>query len=509
LAAGRQRLGDAALLAAAVGLGMLAFPPLGVWPAAFAMLAPAAALATRRGPRAAFAFTWLATVALGFTITRWLFHALAVEYEVARPAAVAFMFLLFAGYALVPALAAALFAALARRVTPGPAPVLFAALWTAGEWLRAVPLGLPWLLAAHPLAFQPLAIQSADLGGAFAPGFVVALAGGGLGIALARRAPRALIAPALALLLAAAYGAWRLAEPVEQGAALRVGVVQAAVPQRERFQPGSALRNTLHHVALTRALAVREPLDLVVWSETAVDDQIDGAPALVREIVALVDGTGVPLITGAPRANGGRPTNSALLFRPGEGLAAIYDKQRLVPFSESDPRGFGWLAPLLGRATEGAPYVPGAGPRLVELPAARVAAPICFELTDPGLMRSFRRAGADLVVNLTNDAWFGPTHYAEMHLAHAPFRAVELRTWVVRGTNTGISAVVDASGRVRARSGLFREDLLTAEVRAATRTTPFSRFGHAPLLAALGALAAAALGLGRVQRSGAGASPTS
>jgi apolipoprotein N-acyltransferase len=138
-----------------------------------------------------------------------------------------------------------------------------------------------------------------------------------------------------------------------------------------------------------------------------------------------------------------------------------------------------------------------------------VAAPICFELTDPGLMRSFRRAGADLVVNLTNDAWFGPTHYAEMHLAHAPFRAVELRSWIVRGTNTGISAVVDASGRVRARGDLFREDLLTAEVRAATRTTPFSRFGHAPFLAALGALAAGALALGRTQGRGAGASPTS
>jgi apolipoprotein N-acyltransferase len=128
---------------------------------------------------------------------------------------------------------------------------------------------------------------------------------------------------------------------------------------------------------------------------------------------------------------------------------------------------------------------------------------VCFELTDAALMRDFRRAGADLVVNLSNDAWFGPTAYAEMHLAHAPFRAVELGTWVVRGTNTGISAVIDAQGRVAVRSELFREGVLAAEVRTASRETWYARHGDAPVLAALAGLAAGALGPGRV-RPGAG-----
>jgi apolipoprotein N-acyltransferase len=484
-AAARSRGAGAALFAAAVLCQVLAFPPTGLWPLAAVGLAPLAAFALRRGPAAAFGFAWLQTVVVAFAVTRWVFRALVGEYQAALPAAAAFMALLFAAYALVPGALAAAFAALARRVGAGLVPLLFAALWTAGDWLRAGPLGLPWLLSAHPLAFAPLAIQTADLGGAYAPGFAVALVGGGLGAAAARRAPRALVLPALLAAAAAGYGALRLREPAD-GTPLRVGVVQAAVPQQERFQPGSARRNTLHHAALTRELTGRERLDLVVWSETAVDDQLDRAPGLLAQLEALVDETGVPLLSGAPRANHGAPANSVVLLQPGAGLAGVYDKQRLVPFSESDPPGLGWLGPLLGRATEGEPYVAGREPRLLAAPGARIAAPICFEITYAGLMRGFQRAGADLVVNLSNDAWFGPSHYAEMHLAHAPFRAVELRRWVVRGTNTGISALVDPHGRVVARAGLFREQVLAGEVRARSGDTFYARHGDAPVLLALG-----------------------
>ena len=198
-----------------------------------------------------------------------------------------------------------------------------------------------------------------------------------------------------------------------------------------------------------------------------------------------------------------------VIFRPGAGLAGVYDKQRLVPFSESEPRGFGWLAPLLGPVTEGQPYVAGSEARVLAAPPALLGTPVCFEITYPELVRGFRRAGANLLVNLSNDAWFGPTAYAEMHLAHAVFRAVELRTWIVRGTNTGISAVLDPAGRVVVRSQLFREGVLSAEVRTSTRDTPYARHGDAPLLAALALLAGIALGAGWLQRTGAGARPTS
>ena len=501
----RRLLSAAALVFAAVALTVWAHPPRPLWPCALAMLAPLVAFAERRRARAVFAFAYVYSTAMALVIVRWLLHALSAEYGVSRPAAWAFAVLLVGAYALLPAGTAALYAGLRPRVRLAAAPVLFASLWTLGEWLRAEPLGLPWVLSAHPLAFVPPAIQTADLGGVWAPGFGVALAGAGLGTALAGRRVAPLLAP---LVFWALAGIWALPhrQAVDPGAdALRIVAVQASVPQNEKFQPGSAERNTLRHAAITRRRLAEAPVDLVVWSETAVDVDLDRAPALARRLHALVEETGTPLVTGAPRHHGGSPRNSVILLEPGSSGLQIYDKQRLLPFSEGDGGILAWLGPLVKPLTEGDPYVAGREPTLLRMRGAALAAPICFEITYPHLLRRFRREGAQLVLNLSNDAWFGRTGYARTHLAHVPFRAVELRTWIVRATNTGISAVIDPSGRVLRELGLFREGVLDAEVPASDEQTLFSRYGDAPVLATLVALALGALALG--PGSGAGAGP--
>ena len=241
-------------------------------------------------------------------------------------------------YALVPAAAVALYAALRPRAAAWAAPLLFAALFGLAEWLRAEPLVMPWLLAAHPLAGVPLLLQGAELGGAYLPGFVAVAAGAGLGSALRAASAAPLAAPALLLALALGFGTLREGAPPEGPPLLRVAVVQAAVPQRERFQPGSALRNSEHHARLTRGLAASAPPDLVVWSETSVDDDLDTHPelgVLLRETAAAI---GAPIVTGAPRSAGGRRTNAVVRF-DASGLAGAYDKQRLVPFAEANPPG--------------------------------------------------------------------------------------------------------------------------------------------------------------------------
>jgi len=487
----------ALLLLAAVVLGVLAFPPRGLWPVALVALAPVAALAESRGPRAAFLLTYAYAAVMALVIVRWLIHALAVEYQVSLAAAWAFTALLVAAYAWIPATAAALHAALAPRVGSLAAPLVFAALWILGEWLRAGPLGLPWILAAQPLASVPLALQTADLGGMHLPGFGVAAVGAGLGIAAVRRDRRALVAPGLLVVAALAYGGWRLAGGEGQGPPLRVGVVQAAVPQAERFRPGSALRNTARHLALSRRLLAETSVDLLVWSETSVDRELDRAPVIAASLRELVDGHRVPLVTGAPLANEGRPTNSVVVLRPGEAGFARYDKQRLVPFSESEPAGLAWLAPLVPELTAGTPYVPGAGPRLLEAAGVRLATPICFEVTYPDLLRELRARGGGLVLNLSNNAWFGRSGYADLHLAHAIFRAVELRSWVVLATNTGITAVIDPRGRVVERLPAFAEATLAADVRSTDTRSPFLRAGELPLVAVLLALPPAAVAVRR------------
>jgi apolipoprotein N-acyltransferase len=313
------------------------------------------------------------------------------------------------------------------------------------------------------------------------------------------------VLPGVALLVTFSVGSWRLSSSWDGGPALRVGVIQASVAQRDRFQADGGIRTTLRHAQLTRELVAREELDLVVWSETAVDSDLDTTRGLAT-LLRRVAGEGqVPLVTGAPRSVAGRRTNSVVLVDP-RGVSESYDKQRLVPFSEYDPELTGFLAPLLGPVTEGPAYRAGSEATIFHGAGIPLATPVCFEVTDPDLMRRFRGAGAKLFVNLSNDAWFGRSGYADMHWRHVIFRAIELRSWIVRGANTGVSGAVDPTGRVVARLPVFEEGSLVATVHAAGPPTFYSRHGSAPAVAGLGVLAATALlaGRGKVssQRSG-------
>lgn len=474
-----------ALLAGSVLLAILAYPPVGVWPAALAMLAPALVLVERSSRVRSFAVFWVHTVAMGLVIVRWLVVALAEEYEVPRPSAWAFTALLASCCALAPGTAALAYRTLRWRCGDALAPLLFAALWTLGEWVRSEPGGVPWLLAAHALARVPVAIQTADLGGVWAVSFVVAALNAGIAVAVVGRKLSPLGLPVALALTCLAYGGVRLHGVASPGEGLRVGVVQAAVPQSERFQPGSAERNTLRHAALTRSLTATEAVDLVVWSETAVDQDLDGAPRLVALLSALAREIGAPLVTGAPRSRGGRRTNSVVLFTPDAGLVESYDKQRLVPFSEYDPALGAVVAPLLAPVSAGDPYAPGREATVFRGAKLPFAAAVCFEITYPGLVRRFRTAGAEWILNLSNDAWFGRTGYAPLHFHHAIFRAVELRAWVVRAANTGISGAIDPAGRVVAALPVFEEGTLVAPVERAVPPPFYARAGDAPVLAAL------------------------
>jgi apolipoprotein N-acyltransferase len=146
--------------------------------------------------------------------------------------------------------------------------------------------------------------------------------------------------------------------------------------------------------------------------------------------------------------------------------------------------------------TEGDPYVPGTRPTVFRAGPLPFSTPVCFEITYPALVRRFRNDGAALLVNLSNDAWFGPVGYPEMHLAHAVFRAVENRTWVVRGANTGISAAIDPHGRVRASVPAFTEGQFAVDVAVPGAPPFYARHGDLPLLVALAAI----LGLARARR---------
>lgn len=475
-----------------------AYPPLGAWPVAFVMLAPLVAALDRATPRVAFWMTYGYQVAAAVAITRWLVVPMAADFGVAAWRAWIFTVGLVALYALLHALVAALWAGLRPRFGETVAPLAFAAIWALGEALRAGPLGLPWLLTAHAVVMSPEWIQVADLGGTLAVGFPVLAVSAGLGMAFARRSWRPLLAPALVALCSFAYGQVRINEAPPLGPRFEVGVVQAAVPPRERFLEGSAQRNLERHLEASRALLGEGPLDLIVWAETSIDAYLKPGSEVSVALQRFVDRTGVALVTGAARNHGDQVyTNSILLFVPGGTEPESYDKQHLVPFAEYAPAFGKLLDPLISELSREIPFRPGTEPHVFRSGPMSFAAPICFEISYPDEVRQFRAGGAQLLLNLSNDAWFGRTGFAELHLGQAQLRAVELRTWLVRGANTGISALIDPQGRLQESRPVFQPGTLRGRVGLAGPETFFSRHGVAPTIGLLIAGLVIALARGR------------
>jgi apolipoprotein N-acyltransferase len=285
------------------------------------------------------------------------------------------------------------------------------------------------------------------------------------------------------LLLVLGYGYLRgaaLAGADAEEPALRVGVVQANLGLLEK-RTRAALGHR-RHLEQTRELLTEGPLDLVVWPETAYVRglrrplPLDGQ--LIREDLA------VPLLFGGTSVweEGGRrvSANSALLVGPDGWIRDAYDKNLLIPMAEFAP--FASVVPQMEalfphvqqfRAAEATPPL--------RLGSLRIVTPICYEVVRPEFVRRMvREARPHLIVTLANDAWFGDSQEPWIHLAMARLRAVEHRLWMVRSTNSGVSAVVDPTGRVVAQTGLLTRENLRAVVHAREARTPYERLGDWP-----------------------------
>jgi apolipoprotein N-acyltransferase len=216
--------------------------------------------------------------------------------------------------------------------------------------------------------------------------------------------------------------------------------------------------------------------------------------------------TGASLLFGTvdyrKAGDGVRPVNAAALVRPDGSWGEIYAKMHLVPFGEYVP-----LAPLLGfanRFAQGAigDFVPGGEPVVVRSDGLSPGTVICYEMVFPDLVRRFPLRGADLLVNLTNDAWFGTSSGPYQHFQMAVLRAVENRRYLVRAANTGISAIVDSRGRVLARTRLEEARVLEGTVRPVAGRTLYTCAGDAfAILCVILAAAALATAFAAIPRS--------
>ncbi len=343
--------------------------------------------------------------------------------------------------------------------------------WVVMEYLRSLGVfGFPWGALGYAFLPTPL-VQVADLGGVYLVGLLVAGSAAALAALLERRwRPTALLA--VLLVAATGYGLTRPAPPEPDKTVL---LVQGAVDPLDKASERS-MAELEHYASLTiQGLAsAGVPVDLVVWPEGASPLPVDDDR--VQRILARFD---APAIVGAPSYRGGYQ-NSAYGF-DGE-VTGSYGKVKLVPFGERFPlrEAFAFVYDPLFAAI-GLPGLvsatPGAGYRPLVVGGKVVGTYICYESVFPQVARSMVRNGAEVLVNISNDAWFGRTAGAEQHFQMGRVRAIETRRTVARAGNDGITAVIAASGRVVERFPRGQQEAFVARFATSDVVTAYVRFG--------------------------------
>jgi len=357
--------------------------------------------------------------------------------------------------------------------------LVFAILYAAAEWVRGHALtGFPWNLPGYGWGASWAVMQSASLFGAYGLSFLTILLGASLAEFFARSrkpaAPIAMIALFAGLWI---FGAVRLAQtPAPDVSGVTVRLVQPDIAQNEKYARPYVRRNWDRLLELSQRPG---PVTHIIWPEAAPPFLLDRSAVAQEEIAALTRG-GKSLITGATRATrDAEPVfyNALYMFGPGGKLEAVYDKFHLVPFGEYVP-----FADLLGtfgitKLTEGqGGFASGDGPHIYTISGAPKVTPlICYEIIFPGAVTTNQRPG--WLVNVTDDSWFGPWAGPLQHLLIARVRAIEEGLPVARAANTGISAMIDPMGRVRASLNLGDMGVVDAGLPSALTPTLYARFG--------------------------------
>ncbi len=366
-----------------------------------------------------------------------------------------------------------------RRNWTGPL-LLMPGIWVLVEWLRSWLLtGFPWLSLGYGQIDGPLA-GYVPLLGIHGVSLLVALSGGLLwgafnGQAHPRHAPFAALMALIALCFIGA-ALKRIDWTHPSGHPFQAALIQANIPQAVKWDPEARLMIAETHVDLTLE---HLDADLIVWPETALPDFLHQIrKPLIDPLAERARREGFEIVLGIPVLDleSGRYFNGLLAIGSQE---SVYTKRHLVPFGEFTPFK-SWLGPLAELfAVPMSDFSPGTGRPLLQVGPHQVGASICYEDAFPGeLIESLPEAV--YLINVSNDAWFGDSLAPHQHLEIARMRALETGRFLLRATNTGISAIIDHRGQLVAQLPLFVRGVITAEVQPREGLTPFARFGNAP-----------------------------
>ena len=369
-------------------------------------------------------------------------------------------------------------------------PLLFSAplIWTLLDYARFHLLtGFPWEHLAHSQYLYGKVIQISDITGTYGITFVIVLINAVLYDLLSHRSRRSsLIAEAVAASLVIAaiiiYGHIRIegvAKLLKKTHSLEVTLVQGNIDQNLKWNPHYQLQT----INVYRSLSLRpapSPGGLIVWPETATPFYFQQHNAMQATVVDAAATSRSALLFGSPsyETNGGDISymNSAFLLRPDGTLSGRYDKVHLVPYGEYVPLRS--LFPFINKLVAGVgDFQPGKGYYPLTLGDNLFGVLICYEGILPDAAREYKRRSAELLVNITNDAWFGRTSAPYQHLSMTIFRAIENRLYLVRAANTGISAIVDPTGKILSSTGIFERTILKGNVKMIDEKTFYAAYG--------------------------------
>ncbi len=433
--------------------------------------------------RRTICFGWLMGFVAHLVGFYWLVHTISVFGGFSYPLSS----IIFLIYAALQGLQIAIFAPLVRGMGFGPLQIFPALFWVAVEfWF---PLLFPWHLANTQSSFLWF-IQTADLVGPYGASWVIMWCNGAIyGLMFATRRERrtcllAVAYAALSVILSVTYGIQRLASVGKDMAEARkvsVAAVQGNIDVDLKWNPTKVKQNLEQYLNLTKQV---ENVPIVIWPESSVEVWLpDDFAVLPPELMPTLTAErayfifGAKSFQGSPGAANFRAFNTAFITDRSGRLLGRYHKQVLLAFGEYLP--FAKVLSQLPAMPFADGFTPGDGPRVFYLfRQVRLAPLICYEDLMPDLSRRFvKETKANLLVNLTNDAWYGRTVAPWQHARLAQLRAVETRRSLVRVTNTGVTTLVNAKGEIGESLPIFTPGILKAEVEILDEETLYVSFG--------------------------------
>lgn len=484
-----MKLNQICLAGLSAFLLILAFPNFNYEPLAWVGLVPLFwALRNASPARAAF-LGWLSGFAFFTGVIPWIYNVLFHYGHLPGPVSV-FLLLVLTAYLALFFSAFAFILSWAKTKVDFPDILLAPALWVSLEYLRGTLLsGFPWALLGYSQSLTLPLVQVADITGVYGVSFLIVLVNAALFRLLQAfldrnftPALKEILAAGLLLGMTAGYGYLRLNElkPGDRsGTPLRIGLIQGNIPQDVKWEPKFQEETLQTYADLTlRTFAVRP--NLIIWPETAVPFFFQEVPAYQSRILDLSVKVSAPILFGSPAFDRKGPEtryyNSAFLISPDRRIVGRYDKIHLVPFGEYAPlSGILWFTKdIIGALGD---FHSGEEVVNLSLPQGNFGVLICYEAIFPGLTRQFVNRGADFLVNITNDAWFGRSAAPFQHMSMVRLRAIENRVPIARAANTGISGFIDPAGRLLQSSEIFTKAILSDTIYLKRNVSFYARFG--------------------------------